>query len=170
MKNKKFGIKNILNILFYFVIIVIFVFSISNIMAAKSGKQHAIFGHSTYYIMTGSMEPTIPTGSLVIDKAGNTQNIEKGDIITFKDGQNITTHRVYEVLDNGNSFRTKGDANNAVDPVLRSRDQVLGVVQYHIPKLGKVSEFIKNNLIVIVCAIIAIFAATNLLFMRKKEN
>lgn len=170
MENKKFSMKNVLNILFYVVLACILIFSISNIVAAKQGKQPSLFGYSTYYIMTGSMEPTIPTGSLVIDKAGNTQDIKKGDVITFKDGQNITTHRVYEVLDNGNEFITKGDANNIQDPVPRNRNQVLGVVEYHVPHLGDVAAFIKNNLIIIVCAIIALFAAINLLFMNKKEN
>lgn len=169
MKNKKFSIKNIFNIVFYLILACILIFSISNIVAAKNGKQPTLFGYSTYYIMTGSMEPTIPTGSLVIDKAGNTQDIRKGDIITFKDGINITTHRVYKVLDGGNEFITKGDANNVQDPMPRTRNQVLGVVQYHIPHLGNIAEFIKNNLIIIICGIIALFAAFNLLFMNKKE-
>lgn len=169
MEKKKFSFKIVFNIIFYLIIIGVLLVAITNIVGAKKGKQPTIFGYSTYYIITGSMEPTIPTGSLVIDKAGNNQAIEKGDVVTIKDGNNITTHRVYEILDNGNEFRTKGDANNAIDPVIRNKNDILGVVKFHIPYLGDVASFIKNNIIVVICAIIAIFAAISLLGMITKK-
>lgn len=158
MERQKKG-KRILDIIFYIFIFIIVSISILNIYSLKKGKQPSLFGYGVFYIMTGSMEPTISKGSLVIDKVKNYGDIKDGDIVTFKGENTITTHRVYKVIDGGQRFITKGDANNAEDPGFRDKKDILGVVKVHIPILGNIIEIIKNNLIIISLMIIGLIIA-----------
>ena len=72
-------------------------------------------------VLTGSMRPTAPPGSLVISTPEAATDVRVGQVITFKapiDGNPIVTHRVIEVVSGGPHpiFRTQGDANPAPDP------------------------------------------------------
>lgn len=158
-RKKKSPISIIFNIIFYLFIIAVLVLAVCNIMGAKEGEHPSIFGYSTYYIMTGSMEPNINPGSLVVVKNGVDQSIKAGDVITFRGitGETITTHRVNKVIDNGTEFITKGDANKITDPVPVKEGQIIGKVVFHIPYLGKVSQFIQKNLIAVIIVILALF-------------
>ncbi|HBH46575.1 MAG TPA: signal peptidase I [Candidatus Jacksonbacteria bacterium] len=88
-------------------------------------------------VLSGSMEPTIKTGSIIIIKAAPDYKID--DIITFSqnptDKRDIsTTHRIVGIENNG--FQTKGDANNAPDGSIITKNQVQGKVIIKIPYLG----------------------------------
>jgi signal peptidase I len=90
-------------------------------------------------VLSGSMEPAIHTGSVVVVKPMGEYAV--GDVITF--GPNTrtkppTTHRVVEVKDsNGQiSFVTKGDANNAPDQTAIVKNQVIGKVVFDVPYAG----------------------------------
>lgn len=107
----------------------------------------------TYTVQSSSMEPAIPTGSVVFVKeipAGQVdERIQEGDVITFADSRNAptTTHRVVEKHEAENSVRivTKGDANEDPDPEPVYRDEVIGVVTMSIPLLGYVVAFSKST-------------------------
>lgn len=169
MKKKKSSLAVVGNCIFYlFIIAVIFLAGI-NIIGSKEGKHPSILGYSSYYILTGSMEPTINPGSLVVVKDGTDQEINVGDVITFtgRNSNTITTHRVKEVINNGQEFITKGDANNVVDPISVQRSQVIGKVMFHIPYLGKVSQFVQKNLVLILVVILALFGLSFLVGRKK---
>jgi len=100
-----------------------------------------ILGFSQTYIVTsGSMEPQIPTGSLIwVENTDNPEEIEENDIITFqKNRETPITHRVIEVNDTGaeTRFITKGDANARADPGTVRPEQVIGEVRFTAPYLG----------------------------------
>lgn len=169
MKKKKSSLVVVGNCIFYlFIIAVIFLAGI-NIIGSKEGKHPSILGYSSYYILTGSMEPTINPGSLVIVKDGTDQDINVGDVITFtaRNSNIVTTHRVEQVINNGKEFITKGDANNVVDPISVERNQVIGKVIFHIPYLGKVTQFVQKNLVLILVVILALFGLS---FLVRKEK
>lgn len=171
MKNKS-ALSVIGNCIFYLFIIAVIAICAISITGSKEGKHPSILGYSSYYILTGSMEPNINPGSLVIVKDGVDQDIKKGDVITFQGKENsniIVTHRVHEVINGGKEFITKGDANNTVDPSSIESSQVIGKVMFHIPYLGKVSQFIQNNLALVIIVIIAIFGISYI-FEKKKAK
>ena len=58
---------------------------------------------------------------------------KKGDIITYKVGNDFVTHRVFDMEYNG--VITKGDSNNDVDGVISNSD-ILGKVVYVVPSFG----------------------------------
>jgi len=101
-------------------------------------------------VKSGSMEPTIPTGSLVIVKPMQSYGI--GDVITFGADTKTeipTTHRIigYESDAEGRSvFRTKGDANEDQDANPVPRGEVIGKVVFHLPYVGFVLDFARQPL------------------------
>lgn len=95
-------------------------------------------------VKSGSMEPTISTGSVVFVKDVPAETVEEGDVITYRDdGGNFITHRVVDdqSTESGIKFITKGDANEDTDgePVYRS--DFVGVVMFSIPLIGYVVAF-----------------------------
>lgn len=99
-----------------------------------------------YVVLSGSMEPTYPTGSLIYVKDVEPQDVKVGDPITFVLNEDLTvaTHRVVEVNETDGWFRTKGDANDSPDgsPVLF--ENLIGVPQFCIPKLGFLTDFLTH--------------------------
>jgi signal peptidase len=101
-------------------------------------------------VKSGSMEPTIPTGSLVIVKP--MQNYGIGDVITFGADTKTeipTTHRIigYESDAEGRSvYRTQGDANEDPDANPVAKGEVIGKVVLHLPYVGFVLDFARQPL------------------------
>ena len=103
-------------------------------------------------ILTGSMEPLIMPGDVVlVHKISNEDEIyelSKGDIINFKRGNIIITHRIKEVFKDeaGNvSFETKGDNNNAVDEDKVQPNDIRGTVIKVVPKIGLLTLILKGQ-------------------------
>ena len=90
-----------------------------------------LFGYTFFEVATGSMSNTIEIGDVVIVKI--TKEVNKNEIIVYKDGDNFVTHRLVEK--DGDHLVAKGDANNSEDKPI-TEDQILGRVIYILPKLG----------------------------------
>ncbi len=109
-------------------------------------------------VMSGSMEPTIKTGSLIfVDQKA--PQYAKNDIITFKSSKALVSHRISEVVNQNGAvfFQTKGDANNSADTTLVSEKDVVGRVGPSVPYLGKFVNFVKTPLGFILLITIPIF-------------
>jgi signal peptidase len=92
-------------------------------------------------VMSGSMEPTIGTGDVVVARQTSPMDVRVGDIVTFRDPlehDRLITHRVREMHVEGDTvvFVTKGDANTGVEHWALSKDGTIGRVAFHVPKLG----------------------------------
>ena len=109
-----------------------------------------LVGLNTYVVLSGSMEPTYHTGSLIYVKKVDPFTIEAGTPITFMmDEDTIATHRVVGVVpDEEDStvirFRTKGDANDAEDGTLVHYKNVIGTPVFTIPYLGYLISYIQH--------------------------
>ncbi len=103
---------------------------IVSIIAILAGLSN---GYRAYVVVTGSMEPTLSIGDLVI--VAPKPHYETGDIISYKYNGVVITHRIYDLSDD-ESLRTKGDANAEPDPYLIQDDDIIGSVKHRIPKIG----------------------------------
>lgn len=148
------------------------------LLAVSLLSKYHIWGYQFYNILTGSMEPTIPTGSVVVVKQVDPEEIQVNDVITFGSvaGNNLTTHRVIEIYNTSDEvlFQTKGDANDVKDPIRVGEKYLIGKVIFHIQYLGDVIEFVKNHfmyitfLVILVCLFFS--CLKNLIqLIRKKE-
>ncbi len=95
-------------------------------------------GTQTYTVMSGSMVPAIPLGSLVIARPSDPATVQVGDVLTYQLPDRLVTHRVVavEAGANGRSFTTKGDANPIEDPDKLRFLKAVGMVQGTVPGLG----------------------------------
>lgn len=102
-----------------------------------------LFGIRPYAVRTGSMEPTIPKGSLsFVNSKAPFEEIKTGDIIAFKVGEMFVTHRAYSVRDG--VVITKGDANNNVDAAKVNADNYIGETVFWLPYVGEVPLFART--------------------------
>lgn len=109
-----------------------------------------LFGFQVYTVLSGSMEPTYHTGSLIYVKDVDYTELEAGDVITFMlDEETIATHRIVAPVPDEEDptvirYRTKGDANDAEDGKLVHYKNIIGSPVFTIPYLGYVANFIQN--------------------------
>jgi signal peptidase len=104
-------------------------------------------------ILTGSMEPIIDPGDIVIIKkiqeVKDIENLKIGDVIQFKRGDMLIVHRIIELVENSSDgliyYRTKGDNNSAKDKELVNPNDVKGTLYKTIPKLGVLTLLLRNN-------------------------
>lgn len=76
--------------------------------------------YQTYTVLSGSMEPTLPVGSVIVAVPAQGNELNKGDIITVANPQHqgmLVTHRIVGIENSpqGRAFKTKGDANQEAD-------------------------------------------------------
>jgi signal peptidase len=129
-------------------------------------------------VLSGSMEPNIKTGSLVMAKPSSDYKI--GDVITFGPYSKTkapTSHRIYDIKVVGGQpvYITKGDANNAPDAKEVKKQDILGKVLFNVPFLGYAVDFAKQPLgfaliIVVPAALIIFDEVKKIIYEFKKKN
>ena len=109
-----------------------------------------VVGLQVFTVLSGSMEPTYHTGSLIYVKKVDPSTITEGQPITFMlDESTVATHRVVGVVPDETDptvlrFRTKGDANEAEDGALVHYKNIIGTPVFSIPYLGYVASYIQH--------------------------
>jgi len=138
------------------------------------GKEASIFGFRIYRILTGSMEPTIPTGTNVVVHKVDPLTLEEGDIITFISRDPAifgaaNTHRIVSVETDEEGkvcFRTKGDANREEDSLRTYPEDVQGKVVFHLNSgFASFLGYLHTKLGFVTVILLPIIAATGL-FMK----
>lgn len=140
--------KKVLNWVRNFVIGILILLIVLSIVA-KFNRSEYILNYAPMKVLSGSMEPKIKVGDLVIAKKIDPSKIKEGDVITYKiKDTTYVTHRVIEVLNNNNSilFKTKGDANNVEDKDLVFGESLVGKLVLRIPKFGYFIDFVTKPL------------------------
>jgi len=106
------------------------------------------FGWRVDAVLSGSMEPRLKVGSLVVTRPVEPEEIEVGDIIIFHPvtvGENPIAHRVIGIDQTSPlHFQTKGDANGKPDPFTVPAQNLVGKICFDIPSLGFFTEFLKT--------------------------
>ena len=103
-----------------------------------------IMGYQTYNVISGSMEPELPVGCLVLVKSISPEMVKEDDIIVFHRGDSIITHRVVEVQKEERQFITKGDANESRDATPIPYQDLVGLVTHHYAGLGRLMGFLSS--------------------------
>ncbi len=130
------------------------------------------FGVQPYVVESGSMEPTIKTGSVCfINKKADYNEMHEGDIIAFEiDSGAFATHRIAAITDEG--FETKGDANSARDNIITTRENFIGKNIFSIPNIGFLVKSLQtaSGKIVLGTIIIVLFLAGILIGEPSKKS
>lgn len=120
------------------------------IMSKASGGEPSLFGYEFKVVLSGSMEPTFKTGSIIAVKTEFAPSeLKKDDIITFlKDEYTLVTHRITDVIekDSGILFQTKGDNNATVDSsMVLDQNVVAQYTGFTIPYVGYLMSFANSK-------------------------
>lgn len=135
-----------------------------------------VLGLQPMAMSTGSMQKTIPVGSLIVDRTVRPSSLRVGDVITFRKplgAAGIATHRIIEIQrSNGNVvYRTKGDSNPVADPwgiVYRKHMQAHQMI-WRVPYLGYLLLFARSRLgIIVLIAYVCLSLAATLLKVIAK--
>ena len=110
--------------------------------AVTGEPQPTVFGFSAAVVVTGSMSPAIEPGDLVVCRSSADYTV--GDVITFRSGTSLVTHRIVGSAENG--YTTKGDANNVADADPVPNGAIVGRVVFTVPKLGIFIEKLRTPL------------------------
>lgn len=135
-----------------------------------------IFGYQIYTVVSGSMEPAIPVGSLVYISPTDPSEVEEDDVIAFygaRDSASIVTHRVVSNSNVMGEFITKGDANETEDMNPVSYDNYIGKVVLSIPVLGGIAQvFTSTPGKILAGCVIGVAVLLHLLasFIHKREQ
>ena len=117
-------LKTIKNVICWILVAVLAITVITFLLTRVSGGTPSLFGYSINRVETGSMEPELKVGDVLLCKnVSEPSEIKEGDIITFQGGERFSNHKVtHRVLigpyynDNGECvIVTKGDANDIDD-------------------------------------------------------
>ncbi|MBR4462019.1 MAG: signal peptidase I [Erysipelotrichaceae bacterium] len=103
-----------------------------------------LLGYETFNVISGSMEPELPVGSLLLVKKTSEAELSQGDIIAFYSNGTIVTHRVVSNNVYEQKLKTKGDANADEDIGDVAYSEVIGKVMHHYPYLGSLGEYFSS--------------------------
>ena len=114
-------------------------------------------GYKLFVVMSGSMQPAIRTGSVVVTK--HAEQYKVGDVVTFgkNNGKDVPiTHRIVTLNEVAGvtMFNTKGDANNAPDAESVRKETIQGRVLFSVPYAGYLFASLKTKQGLIVLIII----------------
>lgn len=128
------------------------------------------FQYGIFMIQSGSMEPKIKTGDLVVDK--KIGEYKEQDIITFRQGKKVITHRIMQIINRNGEilYETKGDANDGKDLELARQSDILGKVIFSIPILGYLMIFAKTKLGIFLLIILPALWIISQEIMKIKKN
>lgn len=164
---KKAVLGNLLTYAFYAAVALIVLLLLSSALPIPGGIK-------TFVVQSGSMEPTIKTGGVVVVKPAESYHV--GDVITFGPRSKTkppTTHRIMEVKEDGN-FLTKGDANEDSDMRTVSRYEVIGKVLFSLPYVGYAVAAAQKpwgfTVIVIIPAVIIIWEELQKIWIEVKKK
>ncbi len=104
-----------------------------------------LFGIQVYAVISGSMEPNYPVGSLIYVKKAEPEEIKVNDVITFVlPNEMPATHRVIEIDNKNEYFKTKGDNNEEADGSPVHFKNLIGKPIFCIPYIGYAAHYIQN--------------------------
>ena len=173
-KKRKDFIKKIFTTTIYILIIPIIIYNIFLIIMSivKPYETPSFFGIKSFVIISGSMEPNLNIGDIVLIKSVDEQELKVNDIISFREGESIITHRIVEIIENeGKKYITKGDNNNAKDSNDVEYKEIEGIFIGKIPYLGYAVIFLKNKIVIIsIILILYLLYIHNSNIMKKKQE
>lgn len=138
----------------------------------------SFLGYKPFIVLSGSMEPEFYSGDLVLVREAVTSDLKVGDVISYKEGQPVITHRILKVTEEQGTrqFITKGDHNNVSDRNPVTEDQVEGRYLFHVSKLGNFAIFMQTpiGMVIFIACPLVLFILYDIMrrsyFDRKKNK
>ncbi len=119
----------------------------------KPDEIPSFLGWKPFIVLSGSMEKEIYPGDLAMVKDVGTDNLKVNDVIAFRTGEVVVTHRIVKIVkeEGQTKYVTKGDNNNTEDIGYVLPEDIEGVYQFKISKLGNLAMFMQTPTGMIAC-------------------
>ena len=152
--------------------VVIFIFGLTifgSVLRASAGKAPSVFGFSVLQVTSGSMEPEIPVGGIVIVRKVKPDSLKVGDVISFYSNDvdisgKVNTHRIIEIKQSESGekiFRTKGDANEYADTAAVFEIDLVGKMIMNLGSVGgSVFDVLRNPTIILIFIVLPLIFIT----------
>ncbi len=160
-------VKKIFNVLGTVLLVLLIAVVVVMFDARISGEAPNVFGYQIFRVSSGSMEPELLIGDVILVKQVEPQDVEMGDTVTYKGEEGdladkFITHKVIstpEYIDGEYVFRTQGIANGTIADPLWDEDQLLGVMVCKVPFINSIYNFFLKpyGLITFVLIIVVLF-------------
>lgn len=137
------------------ILVLVVIFNVYNFISINVLKKDlaTINGYAVLEVVSGSMEPTIHVGDLIVIDTKD-KDYKKKDIVTFYDvNGSFVTHRIIDI--DGDKIITQGDANDSKDDAINKKD-IVGVYETKIPGIGTLINSFKSPFIMIMILIIGV--------------
>ena len=152
--------------------VVIFIFGLTifvSVLRASAGKAPSVFGFSVLQVTSGSMEPEIPVGGIVIVRRVKPDSLKVGDVISFYSNDvdisgKVNTHRIIEIKQSESGekiFRTKGDAIEYADTAAVFEIDLVGKMIMNLGSVGgSVFDVLRNPTIILIFIVLPLIFIT----------
>lgn len=160
-------VKKIVNIISIILLIFLVIFVAFSLVSRIMGETPSIFGNYIFRVSSDSMEPTLMVGDVILVQSADAEDIQKGDIVTYKSqsgsmyGREVT-HRVVsepEIKNGTYYYQTQGDAKGAPLDKMITYDQIEGKYVRKLTLIGKFFNFISTpvGVVLFIGVIIVLF-------------
>lgn len=157
--------KQIIQKIFLIIIIFILLFTLYSKFILKE-ELIKLYNTAILVVLTGSMEPTIKSGEMIIIKEQADYNVD--DIVTYKEDRNFfVTHRIINKYED--KYETKGDNNNLIDEPI-DKDQIEGKVIYHSKVCGFFILYLLKPITLIVIIIFIVKEFFGHIYVKGEKN
>ena len=141
---------------------------------ADPDQVPGFLGYKPLIVLSGSMEPTILPGDIVIVKEVPADTLKEGDIVAYLRETTVITHRIMSInqTDGSRNFYTKGDNNNVDDALPVTDDMMEGKYLFRIPGVGNAAMFMQTptGIILFIAVPLILFILYDLLRRRKYDK
>lgn len=168
--NKKI-LDSIINIIFTLIVCVVLIVAIQKVF--YKDKIPNVLGFEILQVLSGSMSGEFEAGdAILIRKISNEKDLKVGDVVTYRDGKNLITHRIIDVTETEGElqYTLKGDANNTIDKEKITFKDIEGRYIFKITWMGKLVDIINTpigmTMLVVIPILLIIFFITK---DKKKE-
>ena len=167
----KFG--KILSTIICIIILFLIIFNVTLMVESyiNPNELPSFLGIKSFVIVSESMEPTIMTEDVIFITNTSRENLEVGDIISFRIGDYINTHRIIRIeQQNGEEvYITKGDNNNAEDRTPVKFEDIEGKYLFRLPGFGRITDILKSKVtLVILLVFLVIISYYEVRISRRK--
>lgn len=178
--HRKFsGLKMVLNIMFYLILIgsifFTFIFGMDNHNHTSGAVPSRFFGYSVMRVATGSMSPGLRINTVIVTRYVEASELRINDVVTFATEDNRTiTHRIYHIYENYQNsgvygFRLIGDANDGIaDDIVYLADELIGRVVFQNYPLGRILMFTHHYFLTIMAVLVLSFVLLLVFKVRIK--
>lgn len=157
------------------------ILAIVTVLAVVFVGFNFISGARGYAVTSPSMEDTLSVGDIVFVKPVAFEELQVGDVVTVasSDSKDFFTHRVVEIDRDAGTVTTRGDANNADDPMPTEAERIVGRMWYSVPILGYPAVLLNNAFsgktilivgVVIAAALVGINTVLPKIISKKKRG